>query len=194
MTALALGCSHTAGTALDIEDCYVSQLSRMLNRHIDNGGVPGGNHMHVQNQLVAALHNTIRPDFVIAQWPNPFRRTIWYNGTPRNETTKNASEAFNSLLKSGPENFYQPWIESIIVCNLLCKTAAVPIIHIMIEDVEQQYHNQLAQYKITLETDRKLPGKSWLMDSGAKDNLHHSAACHKQWAERLFKLIDEYTK
>jgi hypothetical protein len=29
------------------------------------------------------------------------------------------------------------------------------------------------------------------MDNKASDNLHHSAICHKQWAERLIGLINE---
>lgn len=44
-----------------------------------------------------------------------------------------------------------------------------------------------------LHTDQKLPGLTWLFDSAATDQLHHSAYCYKQWADRLIGLIDEIT-
>lgn len=194
MSALALGCSHTAGIGVDPADCYVSVLSTMLGQPIVNKGVSGGNAAHIQQHLVQALKPTLRPDFVIAQWPNPIRRTIWYGETSRNENISTASAPFQQLLRASERNFLQPWMDTIIVCNLLCRTASVPIINIMIEDVAPEYHARLANERIQLHVDRKLPGETWLMDSAASDNLHHSAQCHKQWAERIFGLLNEHTK
>lgn len=191
MTALALGCSHTAGVGIDPADCYVTVLSAQLGIPIDNLGVPGGNHMHVQNNLVRALKYTRRPDFVVAQWPNPFRRTTYYNNIARDENIATAQTPFLELLRAGEKNFYQPWLDAIVVSDLLCKTATVPVIHIMIENVDEQYHSYLAQYNIQLHVDRKTPEETWLMDSAASDNLHHSAHCHQQWAQRLFGLLNE---
>jgi len=193
MTALALGCSHTAGVGIAAGDCYVSQLSTLLNWPIQNLGVPGGNHTHIQTNLVEALRYTLRPDFVIAQWPNPFRRTTYYANTARDENIQNAGAPFHELLRASEQNFYQPWISTIIVCDLLCKTVSVPVVHLMIEDVQQQYRNQLAAYGIRLHVDCKTPEETWLMDSAASDKLHHSAQCHKQWARRLYGLLNEYT-
>lgn len=193
MTALALGCSHTAGVGVDPRDCYVQVLGRMLDKDIKNLGVPGGNAAHLQRLLVQALTLPTKPDFVIAQWPNPIRRTMWHNKKAVDENIHNASAVFQQLLRAGEQNFMQPWIDVIIVCNLLCTTAAVPIINIMIEDVAPEYHAQLDREHIQLHVDRKLPGETWLMDSAASDNLHHSAKCHKQWAERLFGLLNEHT-
>ena len=105
MTALALGCSHTAGVGVDPADCYVSVLGRMLDRPIVNKGVPGGNAIHVQKHLVQALKTTLRPDFVIAQWPNPIRRTIWHGTIPQNENIITASEPFRQLLRASEQNF-----------------------------------------------------------------------------------------
>jgi hypothetical protein len=193
MTALALGCSHTAGVGIAIEDCYVSVLSTLLAADVDNQGVGAGNAAHVQSNLVQALTRTRRPDFVIAQWPNPIRRTIWHNNIPKKETIMNSSTAFRELLRTGEKNFYQPWIDTIVVCNLLCQIASVPIVNIMIEDISQEYHAMLAAEKIVLHVDRKLPDQTWLMDSAASDNLHHSARCHAQWAQRLHGLVNELT-
>lgn len=193
MTAIALGCSHTAGIGVAPADCYVSVLSRMTGRDILNKGVPGGNAAHVQQHLVQALNHTVRPDFVIAQWPNPIRRTMWHGVTAHNENISIASVPFQQLLRASERNFLQPWTDTIIVCNLLCRIAGVPIINIMIEDVAPEYHVQLANERIRLHVDRKLPDQTWLMDSAASDKLHHSAQCHKQWAERIFGLLNEHT-
>jgi hypothetical protein len=193
MTAVALGCSHTAGVGVDSQHCYVSVLGQLLNTHIKNLGVPGGNCSHVQHTLVAELKLSQRPDFVIAQWPNPVRLTVWHGDQARNENLNHASPAFKQLLRTGEQNFYQPWIAAIVVCNLLCQQAGVPIINIMIEDVDSQYYTVLARENIVLHVDRKLPDQTWLMDSAASDNLHHSARCHQQWANRLHGLLNEYT-
>jgi hypothetical protein len=192
MTALALGCSHTAGVGIAVEDCYTSVLSTLMAAEIDNQGVPAGNAAHVQSNLVPALTRTRRPDFVIAQWPNPIRRTMWYNNISKKETIMNSSTAFKGLLRTGEKNFYQPWIDTIVVCNLLCQIASVPIVNIMIEDISQEYHDMLAAEKIVLHVDKKLPDETWLMDSAASDRLHHSAVCHRQWAQRLHGLLNEF--
>ena len=193
MTAIAVGCSHTAGVAIDPTDCYVNVLSHRLGLPILNKGQPGGNAGHIQSTLVHALKNSLRPDFVIAQWPNPIRRTMWHGNSPRNENVASASPVFEQLLRQGEKNFYQPWIDTIIVCNLLCKTAAVPVVNIMIEDVAPEYHHMLAREQIVLHVDKKTPDETWLMDSAASDNLHHSAHCHAQWAQRLYGLLNEHT-
>lgn len=187
--ALALGCSHTAGIGVLAKDCYVNLLSQHYNIPIDNLSVPGGNCHHVETRLVQQLATKI-PDLIIAQWPNPFRMTVWNQGKSRNETPQNAGPLFRLTLSHGEENFYQPWIQTIVTCNALCKFAGVPIVNIMIEDIAQQYHAMLNQYSITLHTDQKLPGLTWLMDNNATDKMHHSAYCHAQWAERLIVLID----
>ena len=193
MTGLALGCSHTVGVGIDPADNYVSVLSQRIHCDIVNQAVSGGNAAHVQTALVQALKQSVKPRFVIAQWPNPIRRTVWHGSAGRNENINNASTAFQHLLRASERNFLQPWIDTIIVCNLLCKTAAVPIINIMIEDVAPEYHAILAHEHIQLHVDRKLPEETWLMDSAADDKLHHSADCHKQWANRLYGLLNEYT-
>jgi hypothetical protein len=53
--------------------------------------------------------------------------------------------------------------------------------------------NTLDNNNIRLHWDQKIPGKTWLFDSAASDNLHHSAVCHKQWAERLYGIFNENT-
>lgn len=192
MTAIAIGCSHTAGVGVAVDKRYTSVLSRLLSTPIDNFGIPGGNASNNQMSLVQTL-KTQRPDFVVAQWPNPLRCAIWNNDKESNENVYNASTAFVQLLKQSVENFYQPWLRTIITCDLLCKQAGVPVVHILLEDLEQKYLNTLDQQQIKLHTDQKIPDATWLFDSAASDKLHHSAVCHAQWADRLVRLLNELT-
>ena len=191
--AMAAGCSHTAGVGIELYDCYTSCVSRHYNMPVLNLGVPSGNHTHVLMNIVKTLNAEHRPAFVIAQWPNPIRRTVWTNGVKQLQNIHNAGPAFALLLKNGEENFYEDWLQSIIVGNLLCKLAKVPVVNIMLEDIEDCYHVRLGNENITLHTDQKLPGLTWLFDSAATDQVHHSAYCHGQWADRLIGLIDEIT-
>ena len=192
MTALALGCSHTAGVGVDAVDCYVNLLAAHYHIVIENHAIPGGNADKCVWALTRVLDN-VCPEFVIAQWPNPIRRTVWHGHRANNENVNNASVAFRSLLAAGQENFMQPWLQNIKVADTLCKLAGVPVIHILLEDLESKYVDILHSQNITLHRDLKQPGQTWLFDSQGSDNLHHSALCHAAWAKRLIGLIDELT-
>ena len=114
-------------------------------------------------------------------------------GCLNNENVKNASVAFRSLLATGKRNFMQPWIQNILTADTLCQLAGVPVVHVLLEDLEAEYIDKLTNQNIKLHRDQKLPDQTWLFDSQGSDNLHHSARCHAQWAKRLIGLIDELT-
>lgn len=191
--AMIAGCSHTAGTGNNLKDCYVSLLENYYGFPIYNWGVPGAGGEEVLTKVVTCVNQSSRPEFIIAQWPNPFRKMFWINGHQKTENVNTGNEVFNAMVKYGDENFYEPWIQSIIVASLLCKLAHIPLINIMLENIDQVYHTRLAAENIVLYVDEKLPGHTWLFDSAAQDSLHHSPMCHAQWAERLTGIINEYT-
>ena len=192
MIGLALGCSHTAGVGVSATECYVSLLSTQYDCEIINTAMPGGNAENCLKQLVAQLRARI-PDFVIAQWPNPIRRTHWIGNKLQFENIQNGSAVFRSLLNAGIDNFIQPWLQCIITADTLCKFAGIKIVHIMLEDLDSEYVDVLNNNNITLHRDLKKPGQTWLFDSAGSDNLHHSPRCHAQWAERLIGLLNEHT-
>jgi hypothetical protein len=189
---LALGGSHAAGVGINYSDCYVTLLSQHYQTTIKNLAVPGGSYEQVESNLINEIKNDC-PGFVIVQWPNPFRRTIWNGERPNLENITNASLVFKQLLKLGEKNFSTLWIQSIVTCNTVCTLAKIPIVNIMLDNLEEQYYLKLKKEGIVLHVDEKLPGKTWLFDSAANDNMHHSARCHRAWADRLVGLIDENT-
>jgi hypothetical protein len=78
--AIAAGCSHTAGVGNNINDCYVSLLQKHYGFSICNQAIPGGSCNDVLLAIVNAVQQPELPKFIIAQWPNPIRRTAWING------------------------------------------------------------------------------------------------------------------
>lgn len=191
--AMATGCSHTAGIGNDISDCYVNVLERHYKIPIHNRAVPGGSGNDVLLEIVRSVQKPILPKFIIAQWPNPFRRTLWINGVGQLQNINCFDESFRLLLKSGEDNFYEPWMQSVVIGNLIARQASIPLINILLESIDQSYIDRLNEQKIELHIDEKLPGKTWFSDNQAQDKMHHSPWCHQKWATRLIGLIDELT-
>jgi hypothetical protein len=191
--AVAAGCSHTAGVGLDPLDCYVSLLEKHYKFSIANHGLPGGGSIDVLTTIIQTIKTTNNPAFIVAQWPNPFRKHLWINDQLVLQNINSCDESFKLLIKNSDANFYEPWILSIITANLLCQLAQIPLINIVLENINQRYYDCLQQHNIQLHADEKLPGKTWLFDNNAQDGLHHSAQCHQQWTQRLIGIIDEYT-
>tara|TARA_R110000772_G_C13166860_1_gene426579 strand:+ start:160 stop:747 length:588 start_codon:yes stop_codon:yes gene_type:complete len=191
--AIAAGCSHTAGVGNDLADCYVSLLEKHYGFPINNHGVPGGGCTDVLLKIIAAVKATARPKFIVAQWPNPFRKHIWHGDQLHLQNINNSDDSFRLLVKNSERNFYEPWIQAIVTANLMCQLSQIPIINIMLENVEPQYYKRLQQENIQLHVDEKLPLRTWLFDNAASDKLHHSPQCHSQWADRLIGIINEYT-
>lgn len=191
--AIVAGCSHTAGVGLDQADCYVSLLEKHYKFPVYNHGVPGGGCTEVLTAIINAVKAKDTPKFIVAQWPNPFRKHLWVDGKLVLQTVNSCDESFKMLVKNDEENFYEPWIQSITTGNLLCKLAHIPLINILLEDINQRYTDRLQKENIQLHQDEKLPGRTWFFDNGAQDGLHHNPWCHQRWTERLIGIINEHT-
>jgi hypothetical protein len=191
--AIATGCSHTAGVGNNLADCYVSLLEKHYEFSIHNWAIPGGSCNDVLLAIVNAVQQPVLPKFIIAQWPNPFRRTAWINGKKVLQNINSCDDSFRLLLKNDQDNFYEPWIQSVVIGNLLARQVNIPVVNTLLESIDQCYIDRLLKQKIQLHIDEKLPGKTWYFDSKAQDNIHHSPACHQKWAKRLIGLLDEFT-
>jgi hypothetical protein len=190
---LAVGCSHTYGVGINKDDCYVSRLEKHYNTVTVNLGIPGGNHTLCSRNILHWITKVNIPQLIIAQWPNPVRRISWIGELGQLENVGSCSKTFREILHDGEENFYADWINSIISTNILCKSKGISIINIMLDNIEPCYYLPIEYYGIKLHVDEKQPGLTWFFDEKASDGLHHSAACHQKWAERLIGIIDENT-
>jgi hypothetical protein len=188
--AVITGCSHTAGAGIDINDCYVSLIQQHYGFPIKNWAVPGGGCIDVLKKVADAVRDPVPPKFIVAQWPNVFRKPLWIKEKRNLQNIHFCEESFMMLLKHSEKNFYEPWMQSVELANLLCQLAHVPLINIMLENLDQPYMDQLRVAHIELHVDEKLPGRTWFFDSKARDNLHHSSWCHRAWADRLIGIID----
>ena len=97
------------------------------------------------------------------------------------------------MLRAGEQNLYADWIDSVITLNQFCRATQTPIINILLETLQTEYRAVVDQHSIIVHDDQKLPGLSWMFDSAGSDGSHHSAACHRLWAQRLQGIIDETT-
>lgn len=191
--AIITGCSHSAGIGIDASDCYVNLIEQHYKFSIINQSVPGGGCVEVLAKVLDAVRIADKPKFVVAQWPNVFRKPMWINGQRTLQNINACEESFWLLLKGGDKNFYEPWIQSVVIANTLSALAGVPLINIMLENLDQPYMDKLIEKNIKLHVDEKTPECTWLFDSAAQDKSHHSAVCHRQWANRLIGIIDENT-
>lgn len=189
---LALGCSHTAGIGVKSSEIYVTLVAQHLNLQLINLAVPTGNHFEAQRNLIQHLYYST-PKLIIAQWPTPYRITSWKNNKKTLETATNPSNIFSAMLQSGQQNFLEPWLQTIITCNMLAKFRGIDVVNILLETADQYIHQRLEQFDIVLHQDDKLPGRTWFFDSAGSDGMHHSAHCHQSWAQRTLEILNENT-
>jgi hypothetical protein len=190
---LAVGCSHTAGYGVEREEIYVSRLNQHYNRSIHNAALGTGNHAVCRHNIELWIEKYGCPQLIIAQWPNPIRRTIWNGDWGNLCTIQSPDTLLQTMVKSGENNFYVDWVSSVLAANQLCKHLGIQIINILLENIDSKYHDILHNHDIILHVDEKLPGKSWIFDNAGSDNQHHSARCHQFWTERMIGIIDEVT-
>jgi hypothetical protein len=99
---------------------------------------------------------------------------------------------FDTMLRYGEENFYCEWIQSVLTITALCETMSIPCIHWSLDVIDPVYQRMLRDNNIVLHNNN-LDSTIWNQDRGARDQQHHSAKCHAQWAQKLKGLLNEYT-
>lgn len=185
---LAVGCSHTAGVGIQSDEIYVQCLSRDIGLDCINLSYNGCDSEYTLQQIVKTLRKDQLPNFIIAQWPNIFRKTFYNDKEFYFENVNSSGEIFNKLLKLSENNFVKPWIQHMVTADTLADSIGIPIYHIYLDYTDVKIENN-----IKLHQDFKRPGETWLFDNGASDGLHHSAKCHRAWADRLNRIINEDT-
>jgi len=199
---MVLGCSHTAGIGVNKEDSYPMRLSRHYGMPVYNLAISNGNIDVCRLNFYKLIESQIfwefnLPKFIVIQWPNPIRKIIWrskqHDPVGSLENINNCSTEFQQLISIDEMQFYFNWVAAIRDINATCKALKLPVINIYLDQVYSRYRTIFHERGITIHWDEKLPGKTWLFDNAASDNIHHSARCHDQWTKRLIPLIDEAT-
>jgi hypothetical protein len=189
---VTVGCSHTGAVGLNISQGYTEVLSREMNLLGINLSLPGGNHQVATYNVTRWLRHN-RPEFVIAQWPHPMRKLIWRNsGAAVLNVHADQDPLFDTMLRYGEENFYCEWIQCILTTTTLCTVMNIPCVHWSLDEIDDVYHSMLRNNDIVLHSNDK-DSTVWHRDSAAQDRQHHSEKCHAQWAQKLKRLLNEYT-
>lgn len=142
---LALGCSHTEGIGLSLNETWPERVSKNLNiDYLNHGKGGGGADLNYINSLMFLKNSTVLPKFVVIQWPDPSR--VLYKNLKdlllcgvnfpipdyamnyHHEYIKNNSHLFNSYL-------------SYVGTQLLWKLAGVPVINWELSDMYGKYLN-----------------------------------------------------
>ena len=181
------GCSHTEGVGLHLEQTWVKKLEKELDAQIINLGVGGSNAEFVSQNLSLWLEN-YKPLAVIAQWPNVYRATHWYNSEARFMNNNCSDELYKQKLLQGDEHFLLTFVKNVVYLDNICKQKNIPLIHIYL-DVPGPEQTLLEKQGIEMHYDNKLPGKTWHFDNNALDKAHHSEWCQEQWVNRIGKII-----
>lgn len=189
---LAFGCSHTAGAGISLGEIYVDILGNSLGLSCQNLAVSGANSSECVYRFVDAVNHDSDIEFIVAQWPNIYRRSLWIGDEKYFQNTNVADESFHLLLKYSSRNFVEPWVENIVLAHTLARALGIDIYHIYLDRAPPEI-TELESKGIKLYCDEPRPGHSWIFDSAASDDLHHSSRCHQRWAERLEKIINENT-
>jgi hypothetical protein len=196
--AVVFGSSHTEGIGLHYEDCWTTYLETLLDYRVYAVAYGGcSSTIIVQNLLNWLSSDQLVPEAIVLQWPPIYRMLVWDNSTAKMLTATQSDYQFETLLKSGDENFWVAYAQDIVLADKLCQEKNIPCVHMILETHEScinQIKNVADSFGVTLHLDEKVEGKSWLFDSRALDQIHHSKACHAQWAKRVHEILVKDTK
>ena len=193
---LLSGCSHSEGVGLPLESSYCKLLEKNINMPIINLGAGGSNATFSKKNIMAWIHSKKNlPEFVIVQWPNPYRLSIYTEKISKFEVVQAPSSSIiHTMVKLSDSNFLDPWLSAIIDTNNILQLMKIPCYNIHFQTAEnfpKEIITILNSYNIKMYFNNHDSESIWLLDNNALDKSHHSAICHAQWANRLKEIINE---
>lgn len=130
---LALGCSHTEGTGLALEESWPDRVATTLNMDYLNHAKGGGSADLVYiNSLLFLKNAPVKPKFVVIQWPD-LSRMMYKNLHDLRlcgvnfPIPENAAEFFNTMIKHDSHLFNTYWAHQ--STQMLWKLAGIPVIN-----------------------------------------------------------------
>jgi hypothetical protein len=187
---LVSGCSHTAGVGIDKDGIWANLVAENIKLELVNLARGGACAKFVASSLINCLESTtVLPELVIAQWPNPYRSMKIFDQTTTFYNVNTMDDEFQYRIIHDSDSFLQEWYDSIVELNSRCPTKLINICLESRQHITTQLISNLKSKHIVLHIDEKIPGKTWHFDSRASDRLHHSAECHRKWAERILTIL-----
>jgi len=191
------GCSHSAGVGVDREQRYDQIIQRSIGLPAYNVALAGGCAAIVSVYLAQWIDSVGTPEFVVAQWPEHARWPVWVPGdqlTPymRVDNPQDHTAIYRNVLKSSEDNFWADWMRSVVLTNILCRKLNIPVINVYFDTLPKTIREILEEDKQIKVHDNREPGY-WPQDGRAADGAHHSARCHRAWADRILGIINETT-
>jgi len=98
---IVLGCSHTMGVGLALEDLWHSQVGQLDNTSVVNLAQAGtGIQCLVNNLSVFLRHAPQQPKQIIVQWPSRYRMRVWDRMNQRHDLPSDGDLSLQQLYKS----------------------------------------------------------------------------------------------
>jgi hypothetical protein len=164
---LALGCSFTQGTGIDLDSTWHRQLSQMLDMRIWNLGL-GGSATDTAYRLAEHWITHLNVKFVTMCVPDVHRFEIWDNGVPHaimhNNTSLPILDDFKKVYWGNDQNGKINQAKNLLAIKQLCAQAGVPF------------------YYLFLKT-------HWRYVDLGRDLVHSGKKSNKMFAEIMHKLI-----
>jgi len=165
---LALGCSHTVGVGIPVEDNWPEQLGAKYfpNHVVYNAGL-GGASSDTVSRLAVNLIPILKPDIVVILWPEMYRIETYSNGASKTETQFNGPWNGELLgLHFEDNNSYNNQTKNKLIIDLLGKIYKFKLLSIDFETAlkNHDHHGYLK----------------------ARDNIHFCGHWHRDVMEDFY--------
>ena len=132
---LALGCSFTQGTGVDIDSTWHRQLSRMLDMRIWNLGL-GGSATDTAFRLAEYWITNLNVKFVTMCVPDAHRFEIWHNQVPHAIMHNNESlpglDEFRKVYWGDEHNGNINQTKNLLAIKQLCAQSGIPFYYLFL--------------------------------------------------------------
>lgn len=170
---LTLGCSHTVGVGIPVNDNWPEQLgAKYFSDHVVYNAGLGGASADTVARLAVNLIPILKPKIVAILWPSLYRFETYHHGQDKNGTQFNGPwNASEYKLQFEDNNIYNNQIKNKLIVNLLKEIYNFKLIAIDVDKafVDHDYHGYLK----------------------ARDNQHFCGWWHRDIMEDFYK---EYQK
>jgi hypothetical protein len=185
---LALGCSHTEGIGLSLDETWPYRVAKTLNMDYLNHAKGGGSaDLAYINSLLFLQNSRVKPKFVVIQWPD-LSRMIYKNlndlilcGVSFPISDK-ANEFFNTMIQHDSHLFNTYWAYK--TTQTLWKLAGVPVINLSISTSFYQL-----DLNIQLDLSIELLAKEKRSVNRARDCLHYGPSFYERASALIVDCI-----